>query len=37
MAGFIAVAAGAIVPGVADSIRVIFNKVSATMSNAANQ
>jgi pilus assembly protein Flp/PilA len=37
MAGFVAVAAGAIVPGVATSIRTIFNKVSATMSNAANQ
>lgn len=37
MAGFIAVAAGAIVPGVADSIKTIFNKVSVVMSNAAAQ
>jgi pilus assembly protein Flp/PilA len=37
MAGFIAVAAGAIVPGVATSIKTIFNKVSVVMSNAAAQ
>lgn len=37
MAGFIAVAAGAIVPGVADSIKTIFNKVSGVMTNAAAQ
>lgn len=37
MAGFVAVAAGAIVPGVADSIRQIFNKVSSVMGEAATQ
>lgn len=37
MAGFVAVAAGAIVPGVAASIREIFNKVSSVMTVAANQ
>lgn len=37
MAGFIAVAAGAIVPGVADSIKTIFSKVSTVMSNSASQ
>ena len=37
MAGFVAVAAGAIMPGVATSISTIFSLVSSTMSNAANQ
>lgn len=37
MAGFVAVAAGAIVPGVAASIREIFNKVSSVMGEAATQ
>ena len=37
MAGFVAVAAGAIMPGVATSISTIFSKISSTMSNAANQ
>lgn len=37
MAGFVAVAAGAIVPGVAESIRQIFNKVSSVMREAATQ
>jgi pilus assembly protein Flp/PilA len=37
MAGFVAVAAGAIMPGVADSISTIFSKVSGTLSNAATQ
>lgn len=37
MAGFVAVAAGAIMPGVADSIGMIFSKVSNTMSTAASQ
>ena len=37
MAGFIAVAAGAIVPGVADSIKTIFGKVNTVMVNAAAQ
>jgi len=37
MAGFVAVAAGAIMPGVATSISQIFSKVSVAMSNAAGQ
>jgi pilus assembly protein Flp/PilA len=37
MAGFVAVAAGAIMPGVATSIGTIFSKVSNTMSTAAAQ
>ncbi|MBS1875302.1 MAG: Flp family type IVb pilin [Acidobacteria bacterium] len=37
MAGFVAVAAGAIMPGVADSISTIFSKVSTTLSSAATQ
>ena len=37
MAGFVAVAAGAIMPGVATSISTIFSKISSTMSNAATQ
>ncbi|MFN7920879.1 MAG: Flp family type IVb pilin [Bryobacteraceae bacterium] len=37
MAGFVAVAAGAIMPGVAKSISTIFSKISIAMSNAANQ
>ena len=37
MAGFVAVAAGAIMPGVATSISTIFSKIASTMSNAANQ
>ena len=37
MAGFVAVAAGAIMPGVAASITTIFSKVASTMSAAANQ
>ena len=37
MAGFVAVAAGAIMPGVATSISTIFSKISSTMSNAAAQ
>jgi pilus assembly protein Flp/PilA len=35
MAGFIAVAAGAIVPGVAESIKTIFGKVNNVMSTSA--
>ncbi|MCX6591440.1 MAG: Flp family type IVb pilin [Acidobacteria bacterium] len=35
MAGFVAVAAGAIMPNVATSISTIFSKVSTTMSKAA--
>jgi pilus assembly protein Flp/PilA len=37
MAGFVAVAAGAIMPGVADSISTIFSKISVSMSSAASQ
>lgn len=37
MAGFVAVAAGAIMPGVATSISTIFNKISASLSSAASQ
>ncbi|HTM50105.1 MAG TPA: hypothetical protein VL285_15535 [Bryobacteraceae bacterium] len=35
MAGFVAVAAGAIMPGVASSINIIFSKVNSVMSLAA--
>ena len=35
MAGFVAVAAGAIMPGVADSINVVFSKVNSVMAGAA--
>jgi pilus assembly protein Flp/PilA len=35
MAGFVAVAAGAIMPGVASSISTIFSKVASVMANAA--
>jgi pilus assembly protein Flp/PilA len=37
MAGFVAVAAGAIMPGVATSISKIFSKVGCVMSTAASQ
>ena len=36
MAGFVAVAAGAIMPGVAESISTIFSKVTSVMAAAAN-
>jgi pilus assembly protein Flp/PilA len=35
MAGFVAVAAGAIMPGVSNSISVIFSKISSVMTNAS--
>ena len=35
MAGFVAVAAGAIMPGVATSISTIFSKIASTMTAAA--
>ena len=35
MAGFVAVAAGAIMPNVATSISEVFTKVSSVMANAA--
>jgi len=37
MAGFVAVAAGAIMPGVASSITTIFSKISSSMAAAATQ
>ena len=37
MAGFVAVAAGAIMPGIASSISTIFSKVASVMSSAASQ
>ena len=37
MAGFVAVAAGAIMPGVADSISTIFSKVASVLSSASSQ
>ena len=37
MAGFVAVAAGAIMPGVASSISTIFSKVASVMTGAASQ
>lgn len=36
MAGFVAVAAGAIMPGVSSSISTIFSEVSSVMTNAAS-
>ena len=35
MAGFVAVAAGAIMPGVSTSISTIFSKISSVMKNAS--
>jgi pilus assembly protein Flp/PilA len=37
MAGFVAVAAGAIMPGVANSISLIFSSVASVMTGAASQ
>lgn len=37
MAGFVAVAAGAVMPGIADSISTIFSKVSSALNVAATQ
>jgi len=36
MAGFVAVAAGAIMPGVASQISVIFSKVSSALTEAGS-
>ena len=36
MAGFVAVAAGAIMPGVASSINIIFSKVNSIMVDASS-
>jgi Flp pilus assembly pilin Flp len=35
MAGFVAVAAGAVMPGVASSINVVFSKINSIMIDAA--
>jgi len=37
MAGFVAVAAGAIMPAVSDNISQIFSKVASSMGSAASQ
>ena len=37
MAGFVAVAAGAIMPGVATSMSTIFSKIASVMTGAASQ
>ena len=37
MAGFVAVAAGAIMPGIATNISTIFSKVAAVLNSAATQ
>ena len=37
MAGFVAVAAGAIMPGVANSISTIFSQISSVMTAASSQ
>lgn len=37
LAGFIAVAAGALLPGIAGGISVIFSKMSSLINNAAQQ
>lgn len=37
MAGFVAVAAGAVVPGVTSSISIIFSKVTSVLTAAASQ
>ena len=36
MAGFVAVAAGAIMPGIASSINVVFSKINSIMIDAAS-
>jgi pilus assembly protein Flp/PilA len=37
MVGFIAVAAGAVIPGVVTSIRNIFEKISSALASSASQ
>ena len=37
MAGFVAVAAGAVMPGIASSISTIFSKVGSVMADASTQ
>lgn len=36
MAGFVAIAAGAVMPGVASSINIVFSKVNSIMIKAAS-
>ena len=36
MAGFVAVAAGAVMPGVASSLNIVFSKVNSVMIEAAS-
>ena len=37
MAGFVAVAAGAVMPGISGSISTIFSKIGSVLTNAAAQ
>ena len=37
LAGFVAVAAGAVMPGVATNISKVFSKIASSMSSAASQ
>jgi Flp pilus assembly pilin Flp len=37
MAGFVAVAAGALMPGIASSISTVFSNISSVMTTAASQ
>lgn len=37
MAGFVAVAAGALMPGIASSISTVFSQISSVMATAASQ
>ena len=37
LAGFIAVAAGGLLPGIADGISIIFSKLGSLINNAATQ
>ena len=36
LAGFVAVAAGALLPGISDSISIIFSKMASVLSTAAS-
>ncbi len=37
MVGFVAVAAGALIPGITTSMRSIFERISGVLENSANQ
>lgn len=37
MVGFIAVAAGAVIPGVSETIKTIFNAISSVLTNTASR